>query len=228
MSDTLVGMRTKVRRRLDEVTARFWNDTDLNDWINEAAREVARRAEVLQDTKFIDAVGGQQQYPMPTDVYRVHRVEFARSASSVQPLEYRDFNNMDSVWWSSQRTTPGDPYWFTMWGFPPTLSLIVYPTPSTSIAQGFKVFYYRMPATVAADSDTVEVPAGWDDVVLDYCEYSALRKDADPRWQEAKQLFEDKMNHMTDTTQRWIDSAGAVTAGNGALPRWIWDDGLGY
>ena len=228
MSDTLVAVRTKVRRRLDEVSARFWADADLTDWINEASREVARRAETLQTTQTLNVTGGQQEYTLPVDVLRVHRVEFARDNSNVQPLEYRDFNTMDSIWWGSQRSTPGDPYWFTMWGFPPTLKLIVYPTPSTSIAAGFKIFYYRLPAVAAADADPVEVPAGWDDVIVDYCEYSALRKDADGRWQEAKQLFEDKMMHMVDTTQRWIDSAGSYSTGTGPLPRWVWDDGLGY
>ena len=52
-----------------------------------------------------------------------------------------------------------------------------------------------------------------------------MRKDADPRWQEAKALFEDKLLHMVDSTRRWIDSAGGFQTGTTTLPRWIWDDG---
>lgn len=227
MSDTLVNMRTAVRARLDEATAKFWTDADLTRWINEAAREIARRTENLQTTANISSVAGQQQYTMPVDVYRVHRVEYARTTSIVTPLEYRDFNNMDSIWWSSQRITPGDPYWYTMWGFPPTLTMVVYPIPSDSISNAFKVFYYRLPATVSGDSDSVEIPAGWDDIVVDYCEYSALRKDGDQRWQEAKGIFEDKMNHFVDMTRRWTDEAGTYSSGRGPLPGWIWGEGVG-
>ena len=160
VSDTLVALRTKVRRRLDENTARFWADEDLNDWINEGAREVARRAEVLQHTSTINAVGGVQQYSLPNDTYRVHRVEWSRDGTQSTTLEYRDFNSMDEVWWSSQRTSRGDPYWFTMWGFPPQLNLIVYPTPDVNIASAFKVFYYRLPGLALADAQVVEIPGG--------------------------------------------------------------------
>jgi Family of unknown function (DUF6682) len=228
MSDTLVNLRTRVRSRIDETTATYWQDSELTAWINEAAREVARRSENLQTTSLISSVANQQEYTLPADMFRVHRVEFARTSSQVVPLEYRDFNNMDSIWWSSQRITPGDPYWYTMWGFPPACTLIVYPTPSDSIANAFKVFYYRLPATASADSDPVEIPAGWDDVIVDYCEYSALRKDGDSRWQEAKGIFEDKMNHMVDSTRRWTDAAGSYSTGSGPLPAWIWGGGDYY
>lgn len=228
MSDTLLSMRTKVRRRLDESTARFWTDADLNEWINEGAREVARRAETLQATTNISSVADTQQYSLPSNVFRVHRVEFTRDPSRSTALEYRDFNTMDSIWWGSHYMSPGDPYWYTMWGFPPTLAMIVYPTPPDSIADAFKVYYYRMPATASADGDSVEIPSGWDDIILDYCEYSAFRKDADPRWSDAKALFEAKMQNMVDTTRRWTDQAGSYDTGIGPLPRWIWDDGIGW
>jgi hypothetical protein len=226
MSDTLGALKLKVRRRLDETNVRFWKDEDLTDWINEGAREVARRAEVLQHTTSINAVANLQQYSLPNDTFRVHRVEWSRDGNASTALEYRDFNSMDSIWWSQQRTSTGDPYWYTMWGFPPQLNLIVYPTPDTDILAAFKVFYYRLPGLALTDTQVVEVPAGWDDVILDYCEFSAMRKDADPRWQEAKALFEDKLGHMVDSTRRWTDASGTFTSGSGPLPRWIWDDGL--
>lgn len=231
---TLLELRTKARRRLDELTARFWADADLDDWINEGARDLARRAEVLQTTDTITAIAGQQQYALPTDVLRVHRVEWSRqgtfdSTAQITALEYRPFNTMDSVWWSSQMTTTGDPYWYTMWGYPPTLNLILYPVPDETVAQGLKVYYYRSPATATADGDTVEVLGGWDDLIVDYCEYSALRKDADPRWQEAKALFEAKVQNLIETSRHWTDQAGTFTTDRaGVLPAWIWDDSYGW
>ncbi len=231
---TLLEIRTKVRRRLDEAAARFWEDDDLDDWINEGTRDLARRAEVLQTTSTINSVVDQQQYALPTNVLRVHRVEWSRtgtfdSTSQITALEFRPFNSMDSVWWSAQTSTTGDPYWYTMWGYPPALNLILYPVPDVSVSSGIKVYYYRSPTAATADGDTVDVLGGWDDLIVDYCEFSALRKDADPRWQEAKALFEEKTQHLIETSRHWTDQAGTFTgAGGGMVPQWIWDDSYGY
>jgi len=230
MSDTLTNFRARIRRRLDETTARFWLDADLDAWINEGARDIARRSEVLQATTTINSTSGTQSYSLPTNVHRIHRVEWSRdgsTGSSIQTLEYRDFNSMDGVWWSQQKTSRGDPYWFTMWGFPPSLNMIVYPTPDVSVTAGFNVYYYRIPTTATNGSDTVEVPAGWDDLVDEYCEYMAMRKDANPSWVDAKTIYEQKLANMIETTRRWTDQADAIQSRGGPLPRWIWDPGYG-
>jgi hypothetical protein len=218
---TLADVRTMVRDRLDEATARFWTNAQLDSFINEATRDIARRGEVLQTTSDITVVGGTQEYTMPTNVVRVHRVEHEDSSSMVTPLEYRDFNNMDAVWSTQQKNVQSTrPYWFTLWGYPPNLKIVLYPTPSES-GDTIRVFYYQMPAAVTTDGGTVPVPQGWEDLVVMYAEYVALRKDADPRWQEAKILYEERLGNMLDVTRRWSDQAGAVTTGGSFLPAWL-------
>lgn len=224
--DTLATVRTRVRVRIDEPSARFWADTDLNQWINEASRDIARRTETLQDVAYIDSVSGTQQYTLTSSTLRVYRVEWSRNGvptgSTIMPLEYKDFGSMDSVWWTAQRTSRGDPFWYTLWGFPPSLGLAVYPTPDVTVTQAFKVFYYRLPITAASDSDLVEVTDGWKDLIDDYCEFSALRKDSDPRWQDAKQLYEQKLELMLDSTRRWTDQSDSIQGGGGMVPRWLY------
>lgn len=224
--DTFTTTLARVRVRIDEPTSRFWADTDIMQWVNEATRDIARRTESLQASTTITAVAGTQQYTLPNDTLRVYRVEWSRdgaTGTTVIPLEYRDFASMDSVWWTSQKSSQGDPYWFTMWGFPPNLKLVLYPIPSTSIAAGITVYYYRLALQVTTGSDLVEVPDGYKDLVDDYCEFSALRKDSDPRWQEAKGLYEQKLQDMLDLTRRWTDQADSVQGGTGGpIPRWIW------
>ena len=36
--------------RLDETSARYWTDKELNRWLNEGAQDVARRGQCLPDT----------------------------------------------------------------------------------------------------------------------------------------------------------------------------------
>lgn len=222
MTTTLTSLLTDVRDRLNDNSATpQWSNTMLTRWINEGLRDVARRTETLMDRSTITAVAGTQEYTMPTTVHRVHRVEYKRTGDSqIYPLEYRDFNNLDAVWWTSQSITQGTPSFFTMWGFPPSLKLVVYPTPST--AGTFKVFYFREPATLVNGTDVAEIPEGWWDLIALYCEFVALRRDADPRWQEAKQLYEDSIAHMMELTQSWSNQAGMIVQETSMVPAWLY------
>lgn len=231
MSDTLTNFLTRVRSRLDESTARFWTDDELTAWINEGANDIARRGEILQATTTINTVANTQQYALPDRTLRVYRVEWSRdgaTGTTIIPLEYRDFNSMDGVWWSRQKTSRGDPYWYTMWGFPPNLNLVLYPTPDATVTAGITVYYYRLPTAASTGGDTVECPSGYADTIIDYCEYSAWRKDGNPQWTDAKAIYETKVEQLIDHSRRWTDQADAIQSGGGPLPRWIWDSDFGF
>lgn len=224
MTKSLLALRTSVRDRLDEDTQRFWLDTQLNRWINEGAKDIARKTESLQTRVDIATTANTQEYSLPVDSIRIHRVEWRRSGDDqVFPLEYRDFNSIDSITWTAQTTSRGTPYLFTMWGFAPSLKLVLYPTPET--AGSLKIFYYRLPTERTSDGDMVEVPEGWEDLIVDYAEMMALRKDSDPRWQEAKALYDERLGNMYDVTRRMSDQGGMMVSESGAgVPGWLWGE----
>ena len=58
-------------------------------------------------------------------------------------------------------------------------------------------------------------------MVYDYCMYRALRRDADPRWQEAKATYEEKIIALTNTSRTYQDQAGTFATGQQALPQWL-------
>jgi len=75
LSDVL----TNIQSQLDElgVTFAYWSAAELRVWVNDAVRDIARRAEViLEFNSSLDAVVGQAKYNLPNDVIRVHRIEF--------------------------------------------------------------------------------------------------------------------------------------------------------
>jgi hypothetical protein len=222
---TLNQLITEVRSRLDQIVGgpvpEQWSDAEITNWLNEGQRDVARRAEVLQANASIPTTVGVQQYDAPPDVIRIHRVEWSAGANQpIYPLEYRDFNSMDSVWWTSQAITQSRPVWWTAWGFPPNLKLVLYPKPASSGA--LKLFYYRMPVDMVSDTDNADVPTGWEDLLVLWAEHVALRKDADRRWVEAKQLYEERLNQMIEITRRWTDQADALQSYTGRLvPAWL-------
>lgn len=221
-----------VRDRLDEPTESQWLDSEIRRWINAGATEVARRTETLQTTATIPLTAGVQQYTAPTDVIRIYRLEYLDASSGSFALEYRDFNNMDGVWWSSQLTAQSRPQLWTAWGFPPSLKIILYPLPDAST--NIKLYYYKTPTVLATDDSrdanvTLDIPSGWEDLIVDYAEYNGLRKDRDPRWQEAKALFEEHVMAMYEMTRRWSDQAGMMDFDMGVpLHPFITNEGWGY
>lgn len=227
---TLGEVVQTLRDRLDDDSGSpsiFWGEEEIRRYLNEGRRDLARRVECVQTLATIATISGTQQYTMPADVVRVYRVEFQDASSQVWPLEYRDFNSLDQIWGTWQRTTTSSrPYLYTMWGYPPNLELTLYPTP-VDTGNTVRVFYYSVPDNMAVDGtddDTdIGIPTGWEDAIVQYAEYVALRKDKAPEWQEAKQLYEQKITELTERSRRWTDQAGMIDWNTSTIPGWLYN-----
>lgn len=210
--------------RLDEATADQWADEELRRLLNEGAADIARKTECLQDRTAIAGIVGTSEYTVPASAIRVFRVEFTPTSERTRALEYVDVKNMDGFGWEQRDRTQSYPDIYTVWGSGRTLKLIAFPAPGG--AGSFTVWYYRLPTDLAVDgtagSSHLEIPQGWDDIVLDYAEYRALRKDRDPRWTEAKAIYDENLSTMFDNTRRWVESSGMISPNvGGSLPNWL-------
>lgn len=219
---TLLEVRTDVRARLNEITARQWLDSQLNTWINEGMRDLARRTETIQSfSTAVAVIANTAEVTAPADMLRVHRVEYVPSGGGVvYPLQLTTYDELDQMWGIYPNTTGGIPVYVALWGFPPTVKMRLYPVPNQ--AGNLNIFYYRLPATASADGTTLEVMTGYEDLIALYCEYVARRKDRDPTWQEAKQMYEERVAEMVDTTRQWHDQAMTISIGNNAVPQWLY------
>lgn len=229
MPTTLTTAISQARERVGELSPTAWSDQALRGWINEAVRDIARRTETLQTEETISVDAGDQEVDLPANVLRVYRATFTEdnNPTNTYPLEYADFNAMDSIWWSRQASTQSTPRMFTMWGAPPALKAVLYPRPSTD--GELEVFYYRLPDKLAIDgsddSELLDVVEGYDDLVYDYAAYLALRRDRDPRWQEHRVSYEQAITAMMDQTRRWSDQPGAMSRSGAMIPQWLYDPG---
>ena len=225
MAVTLLQARTQVRELLDEASAQFWTDANLNDWLNEACADVARRLEWKRVIANIDVDAGTQTYTAPVDVYRIHRIEFVPdSSNNTYTVEFRGYMEMDQIWGINQQWPANYPLYYTLWKVPPIMSIILYPVPSQNGT--LNVYYYQNITKAVADGDNIDCLVGWEDVTYDYAVYRALRKDADSRWQDFKATYEEKLISMEDSTRTFQDQAGTFTTGQAALPTWLVSDGL--
>lgn len=223
MSRTLGDLRDDLRARLDEVTARFWTDKELNRWLNEGALEIARRGECLADSTTATIAASSGTAALPIDGFRLHRAEFTNDLGvTVYPLEFRDPNEMDQFW-INRTQQQYRPSFLVPEGYPPNWTASLYPIPASSGT--LTVYYYRTPAQALADTDQLDLPSGWEDLAVLYASYVALRKDGSPIWREAKEEFTEKMAAMIDTTRRFHDQSGFVVGGGGQIqPGWLVSD----
>jgi hypothetical protein len=217
---TLGGIIADIRIRLDSTntTTSFWTDTELTNWVNEACTDIARRAEVLEETYSYNAAASQSNFTLPSNTIRVHRLEFMPTGSILTyPVEYKDYNVMDTIWGTYQNVPSAFPAYYTMWGQPPAISIKVYPVPA--VTGTYIAYYYALPTPVVNFTDVMNIPAGWSDMVSNYVEFTALRKARDPRWQEAAALYQEKVDKLIDVTRKFTDESGSIANANNFYSR---------
>lgn len=236
--------------------ARFYTDTEITEWVNDALRDIARRAEDLHtyDTSItIPAYTQNPNLPPPTyplnlgtqtttqvsDVLRITRVEYWMNSLSNQiyPMEWQPQSYLDQVWNINQISNMSYPTYWTTKGFPGgtgrnAFVMQVYPQPSQSGL--LQIYYYRLPNRI---SDPVETPAnyniqldlieGWDDMVVDYVTAQGLIKRQDPSWQTVMQFYETKMENLIDNTRHISDQLTQLTYDGMAMP-WQFDGWGGW
>lgn len=220
-------MVTSIRERLDEATAGEWSDTEIRRWINLGVKDVCRETEVLDTFVSFPVVAGATGHAGPNDMIRCSHVDWVPDDSSgnVYPLEWRDFNAMDPIWYANREISGSRPQFFTITGFVPSSQFLIYPIANAD--GNLNIKYYRLPADLTLDGTEgeahLDLPEGWDDAVANYAEYMALRKDRDPRWQEAKSLYDETKQTLHGLSRFLSDQPGQVVpvANHGGLPAWL-------
>lgn len=226
MSRTQGLLVQELRSRINEPNPNgFFSDEELRTWVNEGARECARKTEALRASSTIAVTATTQDYTAPTDLVRMHRLEFKPTGSSQRvPLQYRDRQAMDVVWGTHQAITQSWwPEFYCMWGTPPAITITLYPTPTT--AGTLYCYYYKLPAALSvygtATATTLDIPEGWEDIVLSYAEARArLKQTRTDLYQVAWSQFMGLLSALAETSARYTDAPGVVTPDYG----WMGDD----
>ena len=219
---TMTNAITAVRSLLDEATAVFWSDTEIQNWVNEGCLEVSRRAEILWNTDAIAVTALTQTYNCPTDFLNGHRSQFAITGSDiVYPVEYRRYNAMDDIWGILPSLPSAWPRYWTMWEQTDVATgliqpyIMLYPVPGENGT--LTLFYYRQSQPVTG-SGQLDIQPGWQDIVYDYAVYRARRKDRDSDWQAAKGIYEANLMDMMNRTRDLTDLNDVMQSGSVGYP----------
>lgn len=218
---------------LDEPNPQFWTNTELTLWLNEGCVDIARRAEILRQTDTIDVSADTQNYDAPDDCYRIYRIHFLPTGTTLMyPIEFRGYQGMDQYWGNLPQLPAAWPALYTLWYSPvganasPTpgspnaqMQITLYPVPSQD--GQLVVFYYRLAVPMVDTTDTLDVTPGFEDVVYDYCVYKAYRKDASPLWKDQQAIYEQKLQDLIDITRTWSDQSEYASTGPVGQPAWL-------
>lgn len=213
-----------VRSQLNEPVAAAWSDTELVRWLNEANRDVARSTHFYKSTDTITVTSGVAEYTLDSNILTVEQAYYDDDSDRQFPLTPRHWESMDQVWGTRQDLEGNYPAYFTTWGVTPTMKIRLYPVP-TSSTHVVRLLTSIVPADLpTSNSDTVEIPGHFWDLLADYAEFKALRKDRNPVWQEAQAEYMRKLDQL-------IVNQDALTVNRevvpdfraGYVPRWLAD-----
>ncbi len=220
---TATEILQEVRDILDEASATQWTDAMLLRWINEGNRDLARSTRHIKQQLTIDCVAGTASYSLAATTLSVEHA-WLYDGTRHYPLQPAHMENMDAVRgydWSRS----GNPMFYSTQGFAPSLTILVHPVP-TSSDHDLILYVSRLPVELATDgsdnADTIEIPQAWYDALADYVEFKALRRDRDPRWQEAFSLYQEKRDGLINNPDYLPINRGMIADPvSGYLPEWL-------
>ena len=204
-------IKTQVRSVLNESSALYWTDDDLDTWINEACLDISKRTLCVQKTGVITASTVQVT---PYDASDFAGISDFGQVAKFHTLLYQDTSegtlvsliriNPRSVGFLNpyiSGTSVGTPKYWYIYGD----KLYIYPTITTIVAlePDFFTLYYSAVTQTLTDIFSPLHP-----LIIDYCLYCAKLKEENQA--EAMQFFSKYQNSLMfarqDIFNRGLDS----------------------
>jgi hypothetical protein len=181
VTPTLLQIRQRVRRFIDEPAQANYSDNDINWAINTAQQEVATEISLVDEKYFvattptiITSVANQRFYPLAADFWKMTRLE---DATTGLRLEFTDFAGQNNFFADAvpPLVAPNQiGYAMSIVGN----SLAITPTPTTN---GVTAQYWYVPQLpdMTSDADTSSIPAMFIDLLALQASIDMLISDED-------------------------------------------------
>lgn len=165
MSVALSTIRTQVRSYLDETTAADWTDAELNRLINQRYHRVySAVVEVYEDykitTSFASLVADQQEYTLPTDLFKLRRVEINYDTDNTNSTFQKatPVTSLDAIRTRLAETNISSSFLRNPTYYITGTSIGFLPIPTTSETNGIKYWYIPTLSDLSADASTIDIP----------------------------------------------------------------------
>lgn len=173
-------LRTRARVLCDQANSAFISDADFNALLNASADElydilVERFEDYFTTSSTITTVSGTENYPVPTDFYKLVGVDFQIDSTrwrALEPFSVRERNvyrNLPTIGF------PG--YELKYWLRGSSFDLLPVPTAAWTL----KLWYVPKRTQLALDTDTFDGVNGWEEyVVVDAAIKATVAEEGDP------------------------------------------------
>lgn len=175
---TLAQLRTRVRSYLDEPSAVFWQDSELNNWINQSYYHYYMWVVEAYDSYFatvvnINIVANQALYILPADFFKVRLLEAIFDGFTI-PL--RVYDRMEDANITSNFTFTNS--YFPTYRFIGN-SFTLEPTPSLGKSPGLRLEYVPNPTTMVLDTSApnADFAEQWQELIVLGATISAKMKE---------------------------------------------------
>lgn len=220
MAKTRSTLRTDTRSYLDESTEADWKDTDLNRSINKYYQKVVTAVmETFEDYYLTEAtadtVADQQEYSLPTDFFKIRRVEINYDIDNSNSAFSRALRfDIDAARGRLAETNLGigvvrNPSYYIQGDLIGFL-----PIPSNNGDEAIKIWYVRYISDMDDDTDTIDIPYPdrYYEIITKFAAAEALRKgQQEPT--EAKRLYDEAKADLEEMKRQLEDriAEGAKT-----------------
>mgnify|MGYP001571588770 CR=1 FL=1 len=165
MSKTLSEIRSLVRSYLDEGSPSDWTNAELNSLINQRYHRVhSAAATVFEDykitTSFASLVANQQEYTLPTDLFKLRRVEVNYDISNSNSVFQKatPLTSLDAVRTRLAETNIGSNIIRNPCYYVTGSSIGFLPIPTSAGTNAIKYWYVPVLSDLASDSTSVDIP----------------------------------------------------------------------
>lgn len=146
-------------------------DEDIYRWINAAQREILVTNKILKKLASTNLVAGTSEYQFPSlDILEVQAIHVDGTKMQFYSFQEAEDYIIEN---DPQRSATGSPsLWYEWAGV-----FYLYPTPSSDITDGIKIYYVDAPSKVSSLTDELSVPDSFFNRVVEYCLGQAYEMD---------------------------------------------------
>lgn len=203
----LSDYRTQCRRLLHDANANFWSDAELNDYINEARKQVVGDSKCLRSLQSFTLTIGQEVYqysalPSGTSTIDILNVTaiWGQQRIALRYMPFTEFNAKMRPWLAYNDI----PTVFSIYG---QGSFYIGPAPSQAYV--CEIDTVILPTTLVDDTTVEQIVYPYTTPVADYACYLAKQKEQSD--QEADRFYAQYINKLkrcvTQTMTRRIPNA---------------------
>ena len=171
---TTFDVYERVRSLFGDTSGAQITDDMVLRWINDGQQEIVNNNPILKDTKYTDVVAGQAEYTFPEDKVQYIEAVYVdgRPVRSMTPQAYREYILADDPGRTATAKYPD--IWYERNGV-----VTFYPVPDTSMTDGLKLEYVKMPAkqVIISTSAYLSIPDRYLNELVNYVMTQALELD---------------------------------------------------